>query len=167
MILETARLTLREIVPADAPAYYRFFADPETMRFYPSTRSFEETEEFVQRQLRRYEADGFGPWAMELKNDANLIGYCGLIHQIVDDKHEVEIGYLVDRNYWRQGFASEAAIACREYAWNVLRLTRVISMIDPLNVASIGVALKVGMTLEKQTFWQGKLMSVYTLSRTR
>ena len=162
-ILETPRLRLRRITQDDVSVYFAFFSDPETMRFYPATRSLQETQQFVDRQLRRYETSGYGPWAMVLKSEDQLIGYCGLIPQIVDEEPEVEIGYLVERSRWRQGFASEAAIACRDYAIQRLGLGRLISLIDPANVASIGVARKVGMTLEKQSFWQGKLMNVYSL----
>lgn len=162
-ILETSRLLLRRITKNDVAVYFKFFSDPETMRFYPSTRSLEETEEFVDRQLRRYERSGYGPWATILKSEDALVGYCGLIPQLVDDQPEVEIGYLVARSYWRQGLASEAAIACRDYAFHKLGIRRLISLIDPANIASIGVARKVGMTLEKQSFWQGKLMNVYSL----
>lgn len=162
-ILETPRLRLRRITKSDVAVYFKFFSDAETMRFYPSTRSLEETEEFVDRQLRRYERSGYGPWATVLKSEDAVIGYCGLIPQLVDDQPEVEIGYLVSRVYWRQGFASEAAIACRDYAFHKLGLRRLISLIDPANIASIGVARKVGMALEKQSFWQGKLMNVYSL----
>jgi [ribosomal protein S5]-alanine N-acetyltransferase len=165
IILETSRLKLRNISMDDVPVYYSFFSDPETMRFYPSTRSLDETKEFVKRQLRRYATDGFGPWAVTLKSNDLLIGYCGLINQIVDSKTEMEIGYLTGREYCRQGFASEAAMGCRDYAFNVLGVNRLISLIDPANVASIGVARKVGMTLEKQSFWQGKWMNVYSLKR--
>ncbi|MCI0414106.1 GNAT family N-acetyltransferase [bacterium] len=162
-ILETPRLRLRRITKNDVSIYFNFFSDAETMRFYPSTRSMQETQEFVDRQLRRYERSGYGPWATILKSEDALIGYCGLIPQLVDDAPEVEIGYLIGRSYWRQGFASEAAIACRDYAFYKLGLRRLISLIDPANVASIGVSRKVGMTLEKQSFWQGKLMNVYSL----
>jgi [ribosomal protein S5]-alanine N-acetyltransferase len=164
-ILETNRLKLRHISMADVPVYHSFFSDQETMRFYPATRSLEETKEFVKRQLRRYEKDGFGPWAVSLKSADLLLGYCGLINQTVDSKTELEIGYLIGRAYWRQGFASEAAIGCRDYAFHVLGFDRLISLIDPANVASIGVARKVGMKLEKQSFWQGKWMNVYSLKR--
>jgi ribosomal-protein-alanine N-acetyltransferase len=161
--LETTRLRLRPIVKSDAEIYHLFFSDPETMRFYPSTRNLKETQDFVRRQLERYETDGFGPLSLILKADESLIGYCGLIHQIVDSVDEMEIGYLVGRDYWRQGFASEAAIACRDYAFKKLRWPRLISLIDPLNYASIGVSRKVGMTLEKQTTWQGKILNVYSM----
>jgi RimJ/RimL family protein N-acetyltransferase len=162
-ILETSRLRLRPIIEADATVYYRFFSDPETMRFYPSTRSLKETEQFIRRQQERYALDGYGPWSMLLKSDDELIGYCGLIHQIVDSVDEMEIGYLVSREYWRRGYATEAAIACRDYAFQKLKTKRLISLIDPFNSASIGVARKVGMLLEKQTTWQGKKLNVYAM----
>ena len=165
IILETERLKLRPITMGDVPVYFSFFSDPETMRFYPSTRTLSETKEFVTRQLRRYENDGFGPWGVLFKSTNQIIGYCGLIIQTVDSQTEMEIGYLIDRQYWRRGFAAEAAIGCRDYAFNSLGVDRLISLIDPANVASIGVARKVGMALEKQSYWQGKWMNVYSIKR--
>ena len=163
MILETERLILRTITKKDVPVYFSFFSDVETMRFYPSTRTMRETEEFVDRQLHRYDADGFGPWGVVLKPDLTLIGYCGLIKQMVDSITETEIGYLIGRENWRNGFASEAAKACRDYAFQKLGISRLISIIDPMNVASIGVARNVGMSLEKQSFWHGAWMNIYSM----
>ena len=165
-ILETDRLLLRTLAKQDAPLLHSFFSDPETMRFYPSTRSKTQTEEFIERQMQRYANDGLGPWAVVLKPEKNLIGYCGLVKQVVDSKEEIEIGYLIAREHWRNGYASEAARGCRDYGFLKLKLRRLISIIDPENVASIGVALKVGMTLEKKSFWQGKRMNIYSVQRT-
>lgn len=164
-VLETDRLILRLIHERDLNDYLAFFSDEETMRFYPSTRSVDETREFINRQIRRYDTDGHGPWAVTLKPWKILIGYCGLIRQIVDSKTEVEIGYLIGRQYCRQGYASEAAIASRDYAFHQMGLSRLISLIDPQNIPSIGVARKVGMTLEKTSFWQGKWMNVYSITK--
>jgi RimJ/RimL family protein N-acetyltransferase len=164
-VLETRRLILRPIVKEDTTVYWRFFSDPETMRFYPSTRNLKETEQFVQRQLERYQQDGYGPWAIELRSSHQMIGYCGLIHQIVDSIDEMEIGYLVCRDYWGKGYATEAAIGSRDYAFDELKAQRLISLIDPMNVASIAVSRKVGMKLEKQTTWQGKKLNVYSMIR--
>ena len=164
-ILKTERLVLRNLTSDDVPVLHSFFADAETMRFYPSTRSLRETSQFVERQLQRYQTDGIGPWAVTLREDNVLIGYCGLVLQIVDSADEVEIGYLISRDRWRKGFATEAAIGCRDYGFKKLGVKRLISLIDPANAASIGVARNVGMKLEKQSYWQNKWMNVYSIHR--
>jgi len=164
-ILETERLLLRTLNIEDVPHLYSFFSDAETMRFYPSIRTLRETQQFVERQMQRYVMDGIGPWAVTLKPENELIGYCGLVNQIVDSADEVEIGYLIAREHWRKGFASEAAIGCRDYGFQRLGLSRLISLIDPANIASIGVSRKVGMSLEKRSLWQGKWMNVYSIAR--
>ena len=166
-ILRTPRLILRTLELEDVPVLYSFFSDQETMRFYPATRSVSETEEFVERQLRRYAIDGFGPWGVCLKSSGDLIGYCGLVKQVVESKDEIEIGYLIGRRYWRKGFASEAAAACRDYGVREYGFGRLISLIDPGNEASMGVARKVGMALEKQCQWQGKFINVFAMKTAK
>jgi ribosomal-protein-alanine N-acetyltransferase len=78
---------------------------------------------------------------------------------------ESEIGYMIHQPFWRQGIASEAAIATRDYALNELGKRRLISLIRPINIPSQGVAVKVGMTVEKTTFHKEIEHLVFSLSR--
>src|SRR4051794_23101399 len=79
------------------------------------------------------------------------IGYCGFLHQQVDDKPEIEIGYRLHPDFWKKGFASEAAKAVRDHGFTEHNLDRVISLIHPDNAASRRVAEKNGMTVERET----------------
>lgn len=159
----TPRLTLREMRSEDAYDLLEIFSDPEAMRFYPSTRSLAETKAWVHSNIERYERHGFGIWVVQSNIGMEFLGQCGLILQDVDGKQDLEIGYMFLRRHWGQGFATEAASACRDYAFERLRYTRVISLIDPGNIASRRVAEKVGMYLEKQTFKWNKDVLVYSL----
>ena len=141
-ILETPRLILRELSPADLSAICRVLQDKETMYAYEHAFSDEEVQAWLNNQLRRYREDGFGLWGVELKENGELIGQCGLTWQSITDRRVVEVGYLFERAYWHQGFATEAAIACKEYAFNVLGYSEVFSIIRDNNFASQKVALR-------------------------
>ena len=165
MILETARLLLRRLTLADEEALHRVLSDPIAMEHYPKPFDRAMTHQWIERNLRRYRELGFGLWAVIHKRDSVLIGDCGLTMQSVDGMAELEIGYHISRAYWGQGLATEAAIACKEYAFNVLERDRVISWMGPANLASRRVAEKVGMHLEKtSTDRNGNPAVVYSIT---
>jgi ribosomal-protein-alanine N-acetyltransferase len=166
-ILETPRLTLREFCPEDVDALAAVLSDAETMRFYPAPLDYAGVAEWIERNRRRYQADGFGLWAMVLKSSGELIGDCGLTRQIVDGIAEVEIGYHVRRDLWGQGMAPEAAQACRDYGFAKLATERLISLIRPENGPSRRVAEKNGMTVWKTTMWRGLRHLVYAIQRAK
>ncbi|MFZ0774625.1 MAG: GNAT family N-acetyltransferase [Candidatus Sulfotelmatobacter sp.] len=164
-ILETPRLVLREFSPEDVDALARVLSDPEAMRFYPAPFDRTGVEEWIARNLRRCAKDGHGLWAMLLKANSELIGDCGLVVQEVDGANEVEIAYHVRRDHWNQGFATEAARACRDFGFAHLPVDRLISIIRPENLPSRRVAEKNGMTVWKEVVRVGLAHLVYSLSR--
>ena len=84
------------------------------------------------------------------------MGYCGLQHfPDIDGQSEVEIAYRLIRRFWGQGFATEAVCAVRDFAFDSLKLSRLIAMIDPHNGASIRVAEKAEMIHEKDVMFEG------------
>ena len=146
-ILETPRLLLREMTTSDLPAICRVLQDEKTMYAYEHAFSDEEAQAWLNNQLRRYREDGFGLWAVVLKESGEIIGQCGITLQDVNGEWVPEVGYLFERAYWHRGFATEAAIACKEYAFNVLGLDTVYSIIRDNNIASQNVAKRNGMTV--------------------
>jgi RimJ/RimL family protein N-acetyltransferase len=163
----TPRLILREMKNEDADDLFQIFSDPEAMKFYPSTRNLVETKTWVYNNIERYARHGFGIWAVQSRIGVEFLGQCGLILQDVDGKQDLEIGYMFLRRHWGQGFATEAASACRDYAFERLDYKRVVSLIDPGNIASRRVAEKVGMKVEKEIFKWNKNVLVYSLSKER
>jgi RimJ/RimL family protein N-acetyltransferase len=147
-ILDTPRLILREMSLADLDFVAAMLADPEVMRFYPKCYSREEAAAWVERQMGRYERHGLGLWLVSDKAPCQPVGQVGLIMQTVRGVEEREVGYLIHRPFWWQGFATEAAAACRDYAVQVLGSQRVISLIRPENLPSQGVARKIGLRPE-------------------
>jgi hypothetical protein len=114
---------------------------------------------------RRYQDDGVGLWAMEVMSNSELIGDCGIIVQQVEGERLYEIGYHLRRDLWHQGLATEAAIACRDWAFAHLKTERVISLIRPDNLPSQRVAERNGMTVWKEITWRGLLHKVYSVER--
>jgi RimJ/RimL family protein N-acetyltransferase len=113
--------------------------------------------------LRRYSRDGFGQWAIVRKSDGACIGECGICAQEVDGKKEYEISYRLRRDDWGRGLASEAAQACRDYAFKRLGLQRLISILEPDNAASVRVAERMGMTLEKRAAFHNVAVLIYSV----
>jgi ribosomal-protein-alanine N-acetyltransferase len=162
-VLQTPRLSLREFEPEDLDALGTILSDPETMRYYPAPLDCAGVADWIQRNRTRYVKDGHGLWAMTLNSTGELIGDCGLLRQNVDGVDEIEIGYHVRRDLWGQGFAPEAARACRDHGFATLGVDRLISLIRPENLASRRVAEKTGMTIWKEVIWANLLHCVYAI----
>ena len=176
-ILETARLLLREFTPEDADALALVLSDPQTMRYYPTPFDRAGVEQWIERNHRRYRDDGIGLWAMELTAPQDtevpgsevheIVGDCGIILQEVEGQHLYEIGYHLRRDFWGKGLATEAAIACRDWAFAHLKADRLISLIRPENLPSCRVAERVGMIVWKEVNWCGLPHYVYSIERAQ
>lgn len=166
-LLETERLVLRQMCFNDIENLLRIFSDPEAMRYYPGTKSREETEGWIEWNISSYRENGFGLWVATLKDSGEFAGQCGLVAQEVEGRREVEIGYLFVRSLWGRGLATEAARASRDYGINRLGHRRLISLIDPENMASRRVAEKLRMRFEKEIEKWGKIVWVYSLDPAR
>ncbi len=145
MILETERLILRELVQEDFDEVCKLLQDPVVMYAYEGAYNNQEVQEWLERQFRRYANDGFGLWGVVEKECGELIGQCGVTWQDCDGKRIPEVGYLLRKEFWHKGYATEAAIACKEYAFEKLGFDEVFSIIRDTNVASQNVASRNGM----------------------
>ena len=150
-VIETERLFMRRITREDFSALCRTLKDETAMRAYEGAFSDEEVKEWIDRQIARYKEYEFGLWAVILKETGELIGQCGLTMQPWKDKSVLEIGYLFERKQWHKGYATEAARACKKYAFENLKSDAVCSIIRDTNVASQNVALRNGM--KKKDEW--------------
>ena len=138
---------MREMTHADLPSLCEIMKDENTMYAYEGAFSDAEVQEWLERQILRYQKWNFGLWAVVLKETGKMIGQCGLTMQPWKDDEVLEIGYLFNRNYWHKGYATEAAAACKQYAFDVLKAEEVCSIIRDTNIQSQNVALRNGMTL--------------------
>lgn len=150
MILETDRLQLREMNQDDYDALCHILQDKEVMYAYEHAFDDKEVQEWLDRQQKRYEDYGFGLWAVILKESGELIGQCGLTMQNCSGREVLEVGYLFQKAFWHQGYAIEAAAACKEYAFSVLHAEEVYSIIRDTNQASQNVARRNGMTVKEK-----------------
>jgi [ribosomal protein S5]-alanine N-acetyltransferase len=165
-ILTTPRLILREMSLDDLDFVAAMLADPEVMQFYPKCYSREEAKMWVARQMNRYAQHGHGLWLVLGKATSQPVGQVGLVSQQVRGVEEKEVGYLIHRPFWRRGFATEAARACRDYTFEVLGRQRVIALIRPENVPSQEVARKLGLQPEPDRVQHGGFEHmVFSLSR--
>lgn len=144
-ILETKRLYLREMEQSDYSGLCKILQDEKVMYAYEHAFSDEEVQAWLDKQLRRYIEDGFGLWAVILKETDEMIGQCGISMQDCGGKQVPEVGYLFQRKFWHQGYATEAAIACKEYAFDTLNIEEVYTIIRDINIASQKVAVRNGM----------------------
>jgi RimJ/RimL family protein N-acetyltransferase len=156
-VLETDRLLLRPPTAHDADAVAEAMADEDVMRFIglgtPST--FDESRAHVEWMQRAWSEDGFGAFIVVRRADAATLGHVGLfawdpttwrpgIRREIGDDAEIELGWMLSRDAWGCGYASEAAAAARDWALGELRPRRLISLIHPQNDRSMRVATKIG-----------------------
>jgi ribosomal-protein-alanine N-acetyltransferase len=151
-VLETPRLVLREFADdfRDLAALNEIQSDPDHMRFYPHPFSVDESRNWIARMLREYEERGFGLWVVEDRETGEFLGSVGPMLQTVDDDQEIELGWSVTPRRAREGIASEAAAACRDYCFDVLGLDHLIALVRPENTPSRGVAERIGMAVWKE-----------------
>ena len=148
MRLETERLVIREWRDEDREPYSTFVGDPDVRRYYPDVLNREESDRLVARYDEYYRRDGFGFLAVERKSDGTLIGDVGLcpVAMPVRGNPPVEIGWLLGKAHWGQGYAPEAARAWLNYAFTVLDFPEVVAWTSVTNLASQRVMQKLGMS---------------------
>jgi RimJ/RimL family protein N-acetyltransferase len=161
-MLETERLLMRVPEPGDLDGYAAVFGDPEVVRFLGTGRQTrDKSAAAIERMLRHWERHGIGLFSVVRKSDDRLLGRAGFLlwdprrwvhamREELDAPFETEIGWTLGSAFWNHGYATEAALACRDWALGERGLTRLVSVIAPENAASIRVAEKIGETLERE-----------------
>lgn len=165
-LLETRRVRLRQYRHDDLDELAAMFADEETMRYYPRPKTREEALAWIEWSLELYAEHGFGLWVMESTSTSAFLGDCGLTPQMVEGVSDIEIGWHTKKEFWKQGFATEAALACRDMGFDSFGLTRLISIIDPENIASRRVAEKIGMRPERMAVHDDYPCVIYAIERS-
>ena len=148
-MIETTRLLLRPMRSDDADDLLRIFEDPQVMAaFERGPFGRDEMTRWVERNLAHQRRHGYGLFSVIHKAEGLIVGDCGLEHRDIQGRAEIELGYDFRSAYWRRGLATEAATAVRDYAFENLKIERLVSLIRRGNAASRRVAEKVGMRRE-------------------
>ena len=162
-------LCFRPLTMEDVGDLCDILQDPETMTAYEHAFSMQEVYTWLGRQQARYIRHGFGLWALLDTDTGAFVGQVGLTMQDTPAGHELEIGYLLKRRFWHQGYATRAASACRDLAFQEMGAPRVVSIIRDTNEASKRVAERVGLrpesTFVKHYYGVDMPHIVYALSR--
>ena len=165
MIIETERLRIRKYTWADIDSLYEILSDPETMKYYPKPYDRSGCERWINWCLDSYEKNGFGLWAIELKDTGEFIGDCGISLQVIDGETLHEIGYHVNKKHWRNGYAKEACRAVKDWFFTNTAYGSVYSYMNAENVPSRATAISNGMSYVK-TYGNGaEAHAVYRITR--
>jgi RimJ/RimL family protein N-acetyltransferase len=146
--LRTDRLVLRRWQDSDREPFAELNADAETMQFFPSTLSREESDALIDRIEGRFETQGFGLWALEIAESGQFIGFTGL-NPLPDDvpgAGGMEVGWRLARAAWHRGYATEAARAALDVWFGKGKMTEIYSMTSVLNEPSQAVMRRLGLT---------------------
>lgn len=160
-IMETPRLLMREMDQDDFDDLCALLQDRAVMYAYEHDFTPADVQDWLQRQLDRYERYGFGLWALILKETGEFIGQAGLTMQDAAGEEVLEIGYLLKHAFWHLGYATEATAACKEYAFETLKAPKVCCLIKADNIASQKVAKGMGMKKVKElkkTYYNGEML---------
>ena len=166
--METERLRLRRLTENDLDALTNYFNTSNATVYLNINTNVEPrklAEDWLTMQIRRYQAAQCGLHAIELKTTGEMIGQSGLVWQFVDGIPKWEVGYHLMPRYWGNGYATEAAMACRDFCFHNEMAETLISLIHPQNAKSVAVALRNGMTYWKQTSFKGNDCNVFRIRR--
>jgi len=165
-MIETERLRLRHLHLEDVDTMHAYLGDAETMLYYPAPYSREFVKCAIELNFDRYTKYGYGLFGVVLKASGVLIGDCGLVWQDLPGGPELEVGYHFSRAHWGNGYATEAARACMDYAFANAGVDHVISLIRPENGPSRRVAERNGLQVVRQIVWKELLHDVWERSRS-
>ncbi len=158
-ILETERLLLRELEVSDAKAMFELNSDPEVIRWTgdPPFESEAQVAEFL-RNYPDYDRNGYGRWAVIVKESGEFVGWCGLK---LNEQNLIDLGYRFFRKDWGKGYATESALASLGYGFLALGMDEIIGRVARENPASVRVLEKIGMTFWKEDACKGIVDSLY------
>jgi RimJ/RimL family protein N-acetyltransferase len=164
-VITTGRLILRPLRESDLDAYAAMTADPEVMRFLGEGRTLDREDAWrsMAMLIGHWTLRGFGMWALEERATGKFVGRAGLHYP--EGWPDREVGWALRREHWSKGYATEAARASLDHAFDALGWERAISLIHAENLRSIRVAERLGERYAGQATVRGKPASVYAVSR--
>ncbi len=166
---ESIRLRFRKLTEADIPSWVEFFIDNDRLHFLGiddlSKGKEKLAKDWIMAQLNRYEKQGLGHLAVELKETGQFIGMGGILPRELNEQEVYEIAFSIKPKFWGKGYATETAKQLKKFGFENLALNQLISIIDIANLDSIKVAKKNGMTVFFRTVYLGMNVDVYGLEK--
>lgn len=167
--LQTDRLFFRRLTPDDVAEWAPFCADEAALRFLPGFPTDLDSPEakatfWINRTINRWQEVGTGQCGLIERASGKLVGFAGLLSQEVDEQPALEIGYQLMPSAWGNGFATEAAIALRNYAFENKLAEKIISIIHKDNAPSQRVAERNGMTRGHETIYKDMPVFIYSIA---
>ncbi len=162
------RLKMRKLQIDDIDIWKKFFINNSSLKYLglDLNKEFDLlAEEWIEHQFSRYENNRHGHLALIDLNKKQFIGQAGLLTQQVDGTNEIEIGYHIIPEFWGKGYATEAALYLRHIGFENYEYDSLVSVIDIRNKGSQNVAVKTGMKIEKQLFYNGLDVYLYRINR--
>lgn len=166
MKMVTERLLIRDLEPRDAEPLASLWSDSEVTRYSGGPRDREKVVGLVLQELQEPRPKRLDRWTVLERATGRFLGECGFLSKDVDGIQEVELIYYLVRDAWNNGFATEAARAILTHGFADLGLERIIALIDPLNIASERVAVKLGFRLERDILRNGHTKRLYSAIRS-
>lgn len=166
MLLTTQRLLIRDFTLEDSQALIPILCDKEVMQYSSNGPiASEQILLWLEDKMAQYERLGFSVWAVILKEENKLIGFCGVKPIEIDGRTEIELLYRFAKAYWNHGYAFEAILACKDYAFNTLAINNIIAIVDPKNERSINIINKLQMAYEKDSVYNKFAIRIYRLNK--
>ncbi|NAS29524.1 GNAT family N-acetyltransferase [Flavobacteriaceae bacterium R38] len=165
VIIETDRLFLREFVDQDAENFEKINSDPNVIKYTSDHDS--SPKEAIKRFINtsnEYKKYGMGRWAVVRKNDGKFLGWCGLKYH--EDDKIVDVGYRFYKEFWGNGYATEAAKASLEYGFNTLKLKEIYAHAHPDNSSSENVLIKCGLSFKREVIYKNIKVKLFKISKS-
>jgi ribosomal-protein-alanine N-acetyltransferase len=164
--IQTLRLTLRPLQPADAVTLHRVYQTDGVLRYFPNSNPppLEKLERFVASQQEHWETHGYGNWGILTEDEREIIGWAGL--QFLPELNETEVGFLMDKPFWGKGYGTEAARASLRFGFNHFDFSQLIALVHPENSASRRVLEKCGMRYAEMIPLWGLDLMRHTIDRS-
>ena len=161
----TRRLVLRGFAEQDAQPLWRILGEDGVLRYFPSSSppALERVQNMLARQLAHWKEYGYGRWAVVPRTEQTCIGWAGL--EYLPEMNEAEVAYLLGKDYWGLGLATEAALASVQYGFETVGLARIVGIVHVENGASRRVLEKLGLSLLDQTHLWGMECYRYSMAR--
>ncbi len=161
-IIETERLTLREINYNDSSDLAKVLSDPEVMKHsMKGVHSEEQLFEYINGNIDSYKKNGFGHWIIQHKLSGDFIGICGLNKHEIDNESMIHIVYRLAKNQQGNGYAAEAVKGVIHFSKKSLSLNSIYALIEPLNSNSLKIAQRTGFKFKKQSIFGGIKIDIF------